>query len=66
MGCCFYATQKKIRKVKFLLYIISTMYHREFMEDLVSSIPTLSDHVFVRFAHETTHRRVCAFMCVNF
>lgn len=64
MECCFYATQKKIRKVKFLLYVIKTMYHREFMEDLVSSMPTLLNHVFMRDTHETTHRLLCVHMRV--
>lgn len=66
MECCFYATEKKIRKFKFLLYVIKTMYHREFMEEFVYSVPTVLNHVFLRDAYETTQIFMCAYVSVKF
>lgn len=63
MECCFYATEKKIRKVKFLLYVIKTMYHREFMEELVYSICTVLNHVFLRDIYETIQIFVYIYDC---
>lgn len=66
MECCFYASEKKIRKVKFLLYVIKTMYHREFMEELVCSIPTVLNHIFLRGTYETIQIFMCAYVSVKF
>lgn len=66
MECCFYATEKKIKKVNFLLCVIKTMYHREFMEELVYSIPTVLNHVFFRDACETAQIFMCTYVSVKF
>lgn len=63
MECCFYASEKKIRKVKFLLYVIKTMYHREFMEELVCSIPTVLNHIFLRYLWNYSDFYVCICEC---
>lgn len=56
--------RKKLRK--FLLCVIKTMYHREFMEELVYSIPTVLNHVFLRDTYETTQFFLCAYVNVKF
>lgn len=66
MECWFYASEKKIAKVKFLLYVIKTMYHREFIAELVYSIPTVLNHVFLRDTYETSQIFICAYASVKF
>lgn len=65
MDCCFYVTEKKIRKFKFLLYVIKTMYHREFMKELVYSIPTVLNHVFLQDTYESIQIFMCAYVSVK-
>lgn len=42
------------------------MYHREFMEELVYSMPTVLNHVFLRDTYETTQIFMCAYVSVKF
>lgn len=57
--------RKKLEKLSFFS-VIKTMYHREFIAELVYSIPTVLNHVFLRNTYETSQIFMCAYVSVKF